>query len=214
MAKKVCPACKKENGPRQRQCECGHNFGMAAAASAEMMSDPLNAALKDSVEQHKQAIGSVKNILAKADRRKPVGIPEPWNLNDDEGEEKSSQSESSAPEAKGQVPLRRYSGRHVTYVPSGDCPYKPEGYNRATMYNYDVEVPDEIVKNWAIRVYNSGDESNRVFHPNAVIYWAREFWNINDLQEVGGVRILGERWRRIRGLIASALQSDPNSVDD
>lgn len=214
MAMKTCPKCKKQAGPRTKQCECGHNFGEMAAvsASSQMMSDPLNDALKDSVEQHKQAIGSAKNILARAAERKSVGIPKPWDDDDDAvvTEKRSSVKEPNAPEATGQAPLRKHTGRHLTYVPAGDCPYKPEGYNRVTMYNYDEQVPDEIVKNWAIRVYNSGD-----FHPNAVIYWAREFWNINDLQETNGVRILGERWRRIRGLIFSALcPSDHNSVVD
>lgn len=59
--------------------------------------------------------------------------------------------------------------KRTTWTPSGDCPVKPRGYNKE-----NFQFTDEIIEEWAKETYDSGD-----YLPEAVVYFARYFWNIN-----------------------------------
>lgn len=62
------------------------------------------------------------------------------------------------------------SGRkRTTWTPSGDCPVKPRGYTKE-----NFQFTDEIIAEWAKETYDSGD-----YLSEAVVYFARYFWDIN-----------------------------------
>lgn len=76
----------------------------------------------------------------------------------------------------------------VIAVPAGACPFKPKGSS------------DEEIEAWAVEVFHSGR-----YAPEAVVYWAREFWDIN-----------GKDFPRIKKTILKALApqaSDPGDND-
>jgi hypothetical protein len=190
---KTCPACKKQSGPRTLQCECGHVFikkaepAAVAAATTPMTVDPLDVAIKDS-------LASVKTILKNAEDRggqPPLPTPRPARpivFTENEPEEKQPEQ----PEAVGAVKIRKDNTRfRTTYVPAGECPFKPEGFKDVNWSN--GQASSAVVKNWATRVFNSDDR----LHPHAVVYWARYYWNINS----------GAEWSRIRDLILDTLSS-------
>lgn len=77
------------------------------------------------------------------------------------------------------------SGRKRTiYTPSGDCPVRPKGFSKEK-WTYT----DDIVQEWAKETYSAGE-----YLPEAVIYFARYFWDINS-----------EEFDRIEALILKAL---------
>ena len=179
MAQKICPACKKGNGPRTKNCECGHVFiaDRAIPASDKMMTLPL---------KPKPTI--TETIVSKA----PV---------------ESKQPVESKP-ATTQKPvvsrLVNRSGARIIVAPSGPCPLKPKGYKDRWP---DGPASDEVVSSWAVDVYNS----NTRIALDAVVYWARNFWDIN-----------GKDFARIVSLVhqaistgqASSESSDVNSDSD
>lgn len=215
---KICPACKASSGPRTKVCSCGRNFStdlapVAANPATPMTSDPLNDRL-DAGEAIKASLSSTKDIIQKVERRS-LSIPEPWD-DEPQGNGPALIRQDAKPVASEPVPklelkeaVRSRGGRSNIFVPTGDCPFKPEGYKSGWP---DGPATDEAVQKWAIRVFVSGN-----YHPNAVVYWARDFWNMNDVSEVNGVKVYGAEWKRIRGLIHNALASEsdhePNSED-
>jgi hypothetical protein len=77
--------------------------------------------------------------------------------------------------------------RRIIYAPVGDCPVKPKGYKNN---KFEDSWTDEVVRNWAMDVYNFCGS----YRPEAVIYFARFFWDIN-----------GPDFEKIRGLIVETL---------
>lgn len=192
--KKQCKKCEKFSGVRTAICECGASFvksdpAPVAASPTRMTLDPLD-------QQISESVSSVKTILQKAEsgRRSFVFT------------EKAEKVKQESPEAVGSAELRDFKKSRglVTYVPSGECPFKPEGFKDAKWSNGTAS--SETVQNWAIRVFNSGDDYNR-YHPEAVVYWARYYWDMSNRVE----------WSRIRVLILTALTpkgSTPDLTDD
>lgn len=212
---KTCPACKKQSGPRTKQCECGHLFSTApaavAASSAPMTTDPLNDRLADSTKEIKGALNSAKTILQRAESRRSLSLPEPWEVDSDKDSDDALEAEST-PEETSQVLLKpNQGGRRTTYVPAGDCPVKPAGYKAGWP---DGPASDLVVQNWAVRVYNLRTD----LQPHAVVYWARYYWDMNDVSvDAAGNKVYGQEWRRIRGLILSAItgeEPDHESADE
>ena len=187
MANKSCPACQKQVGPRTKKCECGHVFiadvAAVPASNKSMTLDPLDKRVAESVE-------SVKDILSRAERRPASAVPI-----------KREEKENGRRTTIAEPPTRRYSGGGRVIVPAGACPVKPHGYKDGWP---DGPASDEVVRDWAIAVYNYGDGR---YAPDAVVYWARYFWDISNRQE----------WNRIRDLIMTTLcpqSSSHDSVDD
>lgn len=90
-------------------------------------------------------------------------------------------------------PPRRnlHLNRGIVVAPAGECPIKPKGYKQGWP---DGPATDEIVQTWAMDVFNRYDGR---FSTEAVIYWARNFWDIN-----------GAEFRRIRSLIFEILSPE------
>lgn len=79
-------------------------------------------------------------------------------------------------------------------TPAGRCPIVPEGYNKGWP---DGPATDNAVVNWAINVSRLFDGRMTV---EAVVYYARQFWEIN-----------GSEYReRILDLIKMTLQPQSN----
>lgn len=182
MALKSCPACKKQVGPRTKKCECGHTFVSTepvAASGQSMTLDPLDKRIAESV-------GAVKDIISKVENRPSAVIP---NIPTD------SRRTTIAP----QEPMRHYGGGVIT-TPAGAPPVVPKGYKNGWP---EGPASDEVVVEWAEAVMDAG--SGR-YAPQAVVYWARYFWDIN-----------GPEFSRVRDLIVRALrpsQSGHDSADD
>lgn len=204
---KTCPACKKQSGPRTKQCECGHNFAstpapVAASAAPMTKADPLNDRL-DVGQTIKDTISSAKTILQKVDSRRSLSVPEPW---DDPDSADSDEVSSSKPIASGKVALKEQQqrpGYSRVYVPAGECPFKPEGYKSGyeRMSTWPEPASPEVIQNWAVRVFNSGN-----YHPHAVVYWARYFWEMQDVTvSPDGTKVFAKEWNRVRDLILEAL---------
>lgn len=68
-------------------------------------------------------------------------------------------------------------------------PATPKGYKDGWP---DGPASDEVVTEWA---YNVMDTGGGKYAPEAVVYWARYFWDIN-----------GPEFRRVRELIVKALR--------
>ena len=184
MALKSCPACKKQVGPRTKKCECGHVFisteGVVASGQS-MTLDPLDKRIAESV-------GAVKNIIAKVESR-PATTPavvSPTNIPND------ARRTTIIPEQ----PMRHYGGGVIT-TPAGAPPCIPKGYKDGGWPNGPAS--DEVVTEWAFSVMDAGGGK---YAPEAVIYWARYFWDIN-----------GQEFRRVRGLIVTALRPPQSSHD-
>lgn len=84
-----------------------------------------------------------------------------------------------------------HANRRSITTPAGLPPVKPAGYKQKNWPNGPAS--DEVVQNWALEVYHSDDERYRV---DAVIYWARYFWDIN-----------GPEFPRIKTLIEEVCKS-------
>jgi hypothetical protein len=88
-------------------------------------------------------------------------------------------SKSSIPAPSPRKTSIVYDNNHggVIAVPAGACPVKPKGSG------------DDEIAEWTVDVYSSGR-----YMPEAVVYFARQFWDIN-----------GKDFPRIKGIILKAL---------
>lgn len=66
----------------------------------------------------------------------------------------------------------RYTGKTVICVPAGSPPVKPQGFTKGWT---EGPATDEVISQWAKDVFAIGDGHYAV---DAVIYWARYFWDI------------------------------------
>lgn len=148
MAKKTCPACQNQLGPRSKTCPCGHVF-ITENIEEKTKSEPLQ---QDSVKKI-----TITSVL----------------------QEKN--------------PPKRYVSitRGTILAPAGECPIKPKGYKQGWP---EGPATDEVVQNWAMDVFNYAEGR---FSSEAVVYWARNFWDIN-----------GAEFRRIRSLIFEILSPE------
>ena len=185
--KKSCPKCNLELGVRVQKCDCGHEFSKTIspvpASDQPMTIEPLDKRIAESV-------GNVRDLISKAERRVSDPVPK-----------KASEPRRTVIVEPVRTP-RFYSGGGKIATPAGECPVKPKGYKE----NWpDGPASDEVVQNWAIDVDAFGEGRYAV---DAVIYFARYFWNIN-----------GPEYHRIRELIICALQpsrstNEPDPDDD
>lgn len=171
--KKTCPKCNAEHGPRTHKCGCGHEFFKADAAVAASP-EPMTV-------DHKQIISDVKSTLSNIESRSrstPVTSSTPTDY----------RRTTVAPTPSVQTPQVSYraAGRRI-YTPAGACPVKPAGFKND---KWEEPWTEDSVKDWAMEVYNSGPP----YLPEAVIYFARYFWDIN-----------GPDFKKIRSLILEAL---------
>lgn len=193
MALKSCPACKKQVGPRTKKCECGHVFSTegVAASGQSMTLDPLDKWVAESV-------GAVKDIIAKVERTSGKlvnashALP-PVTVTFQKAE--SVPTDARRTTIANQQPLRHYGGGAIT-TPAGAPPCTPKGYKDGWP---DGPASDEVVTEWA---YNVMDTGGGKYAPEAVVYWARYFWDIN-----------GPEFRRVRELIVKALRP-PQATHD
>lgn len=179
MALKNCPACKKQVGPRTKTCDCGHTFvSTAVPASGQSMTlDPLEKRIGESV-------GAVKDIIAKVENRPATSVI-PADIPTD-----TRRTQIVAPQ-----PLRHYGGGIIT-TPAGAPPATPKGYKAGWP---DGPASDDVVRDWAYAIMDAGR-----YAPEAVVYWARNFWDIN-----------GPEFKRVRGLIVQALRpAQPSHVSE
>lgn len=175
--KKQCKKCQASVGVRTKKCDCGYEFEVKAVpASPEPMS--IEGAIKESLT-------SVKEIISKAssgNSGNSVSISKPKT--------------NSQPQVQTTPPARlSFSGGKIG-VPAGSPPYNPKGYKNGWP---DGPASDEVVQNWALQVYNSGEGKYAV---SAVVYWSRYFWDIN-----------GPEYHRVKDLIEVALQPQRSNKD-
>jgi hypothetical protein len=180
---KSCPACKKQVGPRTKKCECGHTFisteGVPASGQS-MTLDPLDKRIAESV-------GAAKDIIARVENR-PTATP------------KSAVIPTIPSDARRttihEQPMRHYGGGCIS-TPAGAPPCIPKGYKEGGWP--DGPATDEVVTEWAYKVTDMGGGR---YAPEAVVYWAWYFWDIN-----------GQEFRRVRDLIVRALRPPQASHD-
>ena len=180
MALKNCPACQKQVGPRTK-CDCGHEFAAtdtsAVPASGQSMTlDPLDRRIADSVGAVKDILERVASRPATAEIIPPVNVP----AND------SRRTMIATPSCG----VRHPSSWGKVFVPAGDCPVNPVGFKKGWP---NGAASDEVIQNWAVAVFNYGGGRYAI---DAVVYWAREFWDINS-----------DEFRRVRDLILRALHT-------
>jgi len=193
VALKICSACQKQVGPRTKKCDCGHEFATTTtsavpASGQSMVLDPLDKRIASSV-------GSVRDIISRVENRPVSAVATNDNVVD------QVSRRTTVPQQPTQPKFYGGAGSSRIIAPAGECPYKPQGYKDKWP---DGPASDEVVRNWAIDVYNYGEGRYAV---EAVIYFARHFWDIN-----------GREYRRIRELILKTLRpsrsSDHESGDD
>ena len=189
---KECPKCQKAAAPRTQTCECGHVFKKELApVSAGVVPMGQSVVDEDDPLNIKGSISNVKKILMKAGSVRPtIQTVNPSRNND---------TSSHMQEAIGAETLRIKTSAQLTYVPSGEPPFKPEGFKTKAWTLGDGGYNDEIIKNWAIKVYNSGTERCQ-YHPHAITYWARYFWN-----DCSPLLDTKAEWDRIKNLILDTL---------
>lgn len=156
-------------------------------------------------KQIKSSIASAKNILNRVTSAKPVPPPveSPRKTvieEDNESDEPTDNSKKNFYADRG--PVVRSPSDHTYYIhkcdvggprrivtPAGLPPVKPAGYKQRNWPNGPAS--DEVIQNWAREVYASDGERYAV---EAVIYWARYFWDIN-----------GPEFKRVSDLILATL---------
>jgi hypothetical protein len=74
------------------------------------------------------------------------------------------------------------SNSQAIVAPSGPCPIKPQGYKAGWP---DGPASDEVIQNWAKSVYEYGQGR---LAPDAVVYWSRNYWDVNAYNEFNRVR--------------------------
>lgn len=77
-------------------------------------------------------------------------------------------------------------------TPSEVCPFAPQGFKYG---KWEYAPTDQEIQDWSRKVANSSSEVT--YLPSAVVYWARNFWEIHDID-----------WYRVRALIYSAFEPD------
>lgn len=187
MPTKICQKCQKQVGPRTLRCECGYVFVKTSNVSAV----PANAGTMEL----KNELSDAKKLLENISRR-TFAVPEPWSKPDEK-------SESKATEVVGNTALRLAPANpmaSVTYAPSGECPFKPEGFKSIDWASGPAS--EAVVANWAIRVFNSGITDQHRFHPHAIVYWARYFWQMGL-----GNSPHAKEWSRIKAIILKTLSN-------
>lgn len=76
------------------------------------------------------------------------------------------------------------------YTPAGACPVKPNGYK----VDGDWSPSDQDIEEWAFAVHQWGINSGFTYLPQAVVYFARQFWDINS-----------KEFERVRALVIKTL---------
>lgn len=179
MPLKTCPGCQKQVGPRTKKCDCGHVFiaetAPVAASKDSMSLDPLDKRIAESV-------GAARDIISKVENRPSR------TLSKSSGESTEKPTDTTPEATTPAVPPVRYFGGGRIHTPAGPCPVKPRGYKDGWP---DGPASDEVVTEWAYAVHDAGGGK---YTPNAVIYWARYYWDIN-----------GPEYKRIRDLIVRAF---------
>lgn len=66
----------------------------------------------------------------------------------------------------------------VIITPNGSCPFIPEGYNKQTSSFTEI-VKDEVIIEWANNIVGWGTQHGERYGLDALVYWARSFWDIN-----------------------------------
>lgn len=176
--KKTCPKCNTEHGPRTHKCGCGYEFFKSNAA-ATALREPM-------IVDHKQIISDAKSTIPNIEPRSFPTSVTPSASSVDCRKNAASTPFLQTLKAPYTVFDGSAAGRYIC-TPAGVCSVKPTGFK-----NYKWEEPwtEDIVKNWAMEVYSSGPP----YLPEAVIYFARYFWDIN-----------GSDFKKIRSLILEAL---------
>lgn len=94
-------------------------------------------------------------------------------------------------------PCHPLNGRTLT--PAGACPVTPSGYKDGWP---DGQPSDEVISQWARAVYDYGVENNRSFTCEAVVYFIREFWDIN-----------GSEYRHVRSVVESVFKQPVENME-
>ena len=181
--KKICKTCGQENGVRTKVCACGYVFAAplsVPASGVSMTLDPLDERIADSVASARAIIDRVQSRPSQTFDKPAIQVVTP-----------TKSLEQSRPVSYGK-------GR-TTYVPRGDCRYKPEGFKDVKWK--EGPASDAVVEEWALKVFNADGENTR-FMPHAVVYQARYFWDIN-----------GPEFSRITALILKVLNPLFNGKD-
>ena len=74
------------------------------------------------------------------------------------------------------------SNSQAIVAPSGPCPIKPQGFKTGWT---EGPASNEVIQNWAKSIYEYGQGRLTL---DAVVYWSRNFWDINSYQEFNRVR--------------------------
>ena len=165
--KKTCPQCNAEHGPRTHKCGCGHEFFKSAVpASTEPM-----------VVDHKQIISDLKQSVSKIESRNSQSVVADTRQNVVQTVRQNVQS----------PPISHRAADQRISIPAGLCSIRPKGFKND---KWEEPWTEEVVKEWAEEVYNSG----LPYLPEAVVYFARYFWDIN-----------GSDFKKIRSFILEAL---------
>ena len=83
----------------------------------------------------------------------------------------------AAPIVKPAAPITAPSATSGVYAPRGIPPVRPTGYTADGFPNgYD----DVVIADWAVAIKDHGTQNGVNYLPQAIKYWARYFWNIND----------------------------------
>lgn len=179
--KKTCPKCNAEHGPRTHKCGCGHEFFKSAPA-VDAGSDAMSM-------DHKQIISDVKSTLSNIEARsRTTSTVAP-------SERKTTVAASTPASIQAPQVVYRAAGRSI-YTPAGACPAKPAGYKND---KWEEPWTEDVVRDWALEVYNSGPP----YLPEAVVYFARFFWDIN-----------GPDYKKVRSLILETLIPKKNYEPD
>ena len=95
-------------------------------------------------------------------------------------------SEVQVEPAPGDSKFVNSEGKVVTtiVIPAGLCPVKPNGFTG----DLGWKATDEQISEWALAVVDSGTKRNIRYHVDAVMYWARYFWDIHAYTEFERVR--------------------------
>lgn len=195
MAQKECPKCQKSNGPRTKTCECGFDF-FAVKSNAEPMAQPVP--IKDM---------SSADLLVDQDR--PASILGNTSAPFDSPTDLAAARRRTFPPVSIRSSVQRNPSQLLTtgnnigssnsqaiVAPSGPCPIKPQGYKSGWP---DGPASDEVIQNWARSIYDYGQGRLAI---DAVVYWSRSYWDINDYSE----------FERVKSQIHLALV--PNRVEE
>lgn len=82
------------------------------------------------------------------------------------------------------------------YAPAGDCPIKPKGLKQWQ----DGIAPEDCITEWALALKEYGKGR---FAPEAIVYWARYFWDIHSLE-----------FKRVSSIIFNTLVQKKQIVED